>query len=123
MENRRASDKVIELLFEEFKHFRNECKDDSQATRKSIEDQSKLLLNHTEQLIKLSHVLNGNGTKGLISRIEELESYNEIVKRKFTKIETTAKVRAAVLGFICAVCSVLGGVITYCISLYIALHK
>ena len=123
MDGRRSSDKLIELFYEEFKHFRTESKDSDQTLRKSIEDQSKLLLNHTEQLIKLAHIINGEGTKGLVARVESLERASKTVEKKISRLETQDKIRVAVLGAICTVCSTLGGIIAYCISVYIALHK
>lgn len=112
---------VVELLYEELKTFRLESKEENQRIEMSMAEQSRTLQSHTEQLIKLIQLVHGNGNKGLIDRIEDLEKSQEEFSKKFQDIETKEKIRAAVLGVICALCSSLGGIITYVVSIYTSL--
>lgn len=120
---REAQDKIIELLYDEFKTFRTENREDCQKLSDSLTHQNQILTDHSEKLIELIHTIHGNGTKGLIARINDIETNQKDFVKKFTEIETRERVRTAVLGAICALCSSLGGIIAYILSLYFALNK
>lgn len=112
---------VVELLYEELKTFRAESREENQRMEQTMAEQSKTLQSHTEQLIKLIQLIHGNGNKGLLDRIDSLEKTQEEFAKKFRDIETKEKIRAAVLGVICALCSSLGGILTYVVSIYTSL--
>ena len=90
-----------------------------------VETQNRALLEHTEELIKLTQTVygNGSGNTGVLARLDQIEKNQKEFREKFLKIETQEKVRSAVLGAICALCSSVGGIITYFISVYISLSK
>lgn len=114
---------IVELLYEEIKTFRSETREENKHIEKVLENQSNILAAHSEQMIKLVQIIHGDGNKGLIDRINSLEKMQEEFIHKFNAIETKEKIRAAVLGVVCALCSAAGGVITYAISVYSSFHK
>ncbi len=118
-----SQDRIIELLYDEFKTFRAENREDYQKLNETLNYQNQVLTDHSEKLVRLTHTIHGNGTKGLITRIDDIESNQKEFSKKFTEIETREKIRTAVLGAICALCSSLGGVITYILSIYLAINK
>ena len=114
---------VVELLYEEIKTFRNEHKDEYRHLEDTISNQSSILSEHTTQLVKLVQTVHGDGNQGLVERIDKIEKMQKEFEEKFTAIETKEKIRAAVLGIICALCSSIGGIITYIVAIYTSLHK
>jgi deferrochelatase/peroxidase EfeB len=118
-----GSSDIINLLFEELKSFRSENREDYKKLENVLTDQNRILDSHSEQLIRLAQTVHGNGNKGLVDRIDDIEKTQKAFAEKIADIETREKVRAAVLGAICAVCSSIGGVITYLVSVYISIHK
>lgn len=114
---------IIELLYEEIKTFRSETREENKHIEQVLESQSKILASHSEQMIKLMQIIHGDGNKGLIDRINALEQLQSKFSEKFAAIETREKIRATVLGMVCALCSSIGGVITYIISLYMSFTK
>lgn len=131
-----AIQSLIEILHEDFKSFRAEVYEDFRSFRSEnkegqkhlesvLETQNRALLEHTQELIKLTQTVygNGNGNTGVLARLDQIEKNQKEFKEKFLKIETQEKIRSAVLGAICALCSSIGGIITYFISVYISLSK
>lgn len=116
-----SSHEVAELLFEELRTFHKESREDYQHLESILEDQRDMLISHSEKLVKLTEVIEGN--KGIVERLNAVEKMQEQFASKFSEIETKEKVRAAVLGVICALCSSIGGIATYLVSVYISLHK
>ena len=116
-----SSHEVAELLFEELRTFHKESREDYQHLESILEDQKDMLISHSEKLVKLTEVIEGN--KGIVERLNAVEKTQEQFAAKFTEIETRDKVRAAILGVICALCSSVGGIVTYLVSVYISLHK
>lgn len=114
---------VIELLYEEIKTFRTEHKEEYRHLEEIITNQSAEIGQHSEQLVKLIHTVHGNGNKGLVERIDLIEKKQTEFAEKFENIETKEKIKAAILGLICTVCSALGGIIAYAISIYSNLNK
>ena len=114
---------VVELLFEELRTFRAETREDYKQLNQAIAEQNRMISTHSEQMVELIQIIHGNGNKGLVDRISALEKNQEEFKQKFADIETREKVRAAVLGVICAICSSIGGIITYLVSLYFSIGK
>lgn len=110
-----------ELLFQEIRDFRKENREDYNQIQETLAAQKEVLSEHSVALQQLTEVIHGNGNKGVIDRIEELEKAQHMFEDKFSEIETKEKIRAAILGVICAICSAVGGVITYMISVYISL--
>ena len=117
------NDQVVELLYDEFKTFRQENKEDYRRLNQVLDRQNQILVDHSEKLLELVHTVHGNGTKGLIARIDEIENTQKDFAQKFNDIETREKIRTAVLGAICALCSSLGGIIAYILSIYFALNR
>lgn len=116
-----SSHEGAELLFEELRTFHKESREDYQHLESILEDQRNMLISHSEKLVKLTEVIEGN--KGIVERLNAVEKMQEQFASKFSEIETKEKVRAAVLGVICALCSSVGGIATYLVSVYISLHK
>lgn len=114
---------VVELLYEEIKTFRNEHKEEYRHLEQAINNQSTMLTGHSEQLVKLVQIVHGDGNQGLVERIDLIEKTQKEFAEKFTAIETREKIRAAILGAICALCSSIGGIITYVISIYTSMQK
>ena len=114
---------MLELFYDEFKTFRSENRENYRKLEDVISTQNTILNTHSEQLIKLVHTVHGNGTKGLVDRINAIEENQKAFASKFTDIETREKIRAAILGVTCAVCSSVGGIIAYVVSIYTSLHK
>lgn len=121
--NSHVSHEMVELLFDEIRTFHAENRTDYKHLEEILSDQKSLLITHSEQLIKLTQTIHGDGNKGLIDRINTIEKVQAEFAAKFASIETKEKVRAAVLGVICALCSSIGGIITYIISLYVSVGK
>lgn len=117
------NDQVVELLYDEFKTFHQENKEDYRRLNQVLDRQNQILIDHSEKLLELVHTVHGNGTKGLIARIDEIENTQKDFAQKFNDIETREKIRTAVLGAICALCSSLGGIIAYILSIYFALNR
>lgn len=118
-----ASREMMELLFDEIRTFHSENRNDYKHIEEILSSQKDMLMAHSEQLVKLTQTIHGDGNKGLIDRINAIEKVQTEFAAKFASIETKEKVRAAVLGVICALCSSIGGIITYIISIYISTGK
>lgn len=118
-----VSQEMAELLFEELRTFHNENRNDYKHLESILSEQRNMLVSHSEQLIKLTQTIHGDGNKGLIDRIDAIEKVQAEYAEKFANIETREKVRAAILGVVCALCSSIGGIITYIISVYISVNK
>ena len=114
---------VAELLYEELKTFHHESRDDYKRLETILADQKDMLVAHSEQLVKLTQTIHGDGNKGLIDRIDTIEKVQAEFAQKLANIETKEKIRAAVLGVVCALCSSIGGIITYIVSVYISINK
>lgn len=122
-QNRRSADSIIELLYDEFKIFRTESKEDIRTLREAIETKNRILEEHTEQLIKLNHTIHGNGTKGLADRLQDLEKAYQSLTEEVREIKTKEKIKECVLGVICAICSTVGGILAYALSVYLNFIK
>jgi hypothetical protein len=112
------SNDVMSMLYSEFQNFREECREEFQEIREDAKAKNEIIQLHSETLLKLNLSLQGNGCKGLIERVNDLETCQSTFTKKFSDLDTKEKIKLATVGAVCATCSTLGGVLTYMISLY-----
>lgn len=117
MESKNLSGNVLNLLYEELMAFRTELREDNKILQDSLESTNATLCNHTEQLIKLSHTL--NGTNGIVSRLSEVELTQKQLAAEVLEIKTKERIRNAVICAICTLGSAIGGAFTWCLSMYL----